>query len=78
MNIDPIDKAVDMLAALTNRLLQEQNLPPEVIARLLVGGAVHLLINNRADGAIVAAELLRQSADQWEELRTSIPHAELH
>ena len=78
MALDSTDIATDLLTKLTVRLMQEHNLPPEVVARLMVGGAVHLLLQHHTDGATIAAQLLRQSADQWDTLRTPKPHAELH
>lgn len=78
MALDEVDVATDMLTALTNKLINVQKLPPEVVARLMVGGGAHIFLQHHVGGAALAVAYLRQSADELEALCAPKPPSEIH
>lgn len=72
------DVVVDTFLELAERLMREHKMAPEAVARIMIGGAVHLFMQHHPDQANAAVECLRQTAGELEALCAHRPPAMLN
>jgi hypothetical protein len=76
--MDTEDKVIELFLELAQKLMREYAVPPQLIARISLGAAVHLFMEHHEDGARVAAAYLREKADELDALCAPKPASVLN
>jgi hypothetical protein len=77
-SLDVTDRVVELFLELSNKLMRDHGVPPETLARVAVGAAVHMFMEFHGDSAHAAAAYLRKSADDLDALCTPQPPSSLN